>query len=219
VICFKSRAALLGLLLLTWPAAAGAETISEGSEITDTSQFAKFLASEPQLRVRAQIAALEDRSVGRVCKDKYMMGKRLLKVVSPIEIDDATAVPKAGQWVERFKIVRCGRESDFNAIFRINEEGKLEVKPAAPGETAQNLQLVIDLRPIITRQAKIENCPQRGLLDTALGPPEGYEPKVPEGVYETWTVSGCGKDVDMVLLFTPQQDGQTNVQVERQIPR
>ena len=143
----------------------------------------------------------------------------ILKVVVPVEIDDGAAVPKAGRWVERFQIIRCGRQSDFNAIFGANDQGKLVVKPAAPGETAQDLQQVIDLRPFVTRQAKIEGCEQRGLLDTALGPPEGYDPKVENGNYETWTISGCGKDVDMVLLFSPQPNGQVQVQIEKQLPR
>jgi hypothetical protein len=210
-------AAVCALMVIATGAAA--ETISKAADLKADSIFAGFLKGDQHAKARAAVAIREDRSVGRECKDQYLLGNYMLKIMEPIQIEAGATIPKAGRWLERFQVTRCGRQSLFNAVFLVNERGALQVTPAAPGETGQDLQLVIDLRPAIVKKAKIENCEARGLLDTAKGPPEGYEPKVPGGDYETWTVSGCGKDVDLVLLFSPTADGKVDVQVEKQLPR
>ncbi|MEN3974638.1 hypothetical protein [Emcibacter sp. SYSU 3D8] len=195
-----------------------AQTISKAEDLKPDTPFAGFLKGKKHNEAKAYIALREDQSVGRACKDAYTMGNYAMKIMEPIEMEAGATIPKKGRWLERFQVTRCGRQSLFNAIFTATDKG-LEIKPVAPGETAQDLQLVIDLRPLIIRKAKIQNCEARGLLDTAKGPPEGYEPKVADGEYETWTVSGCGKDVDLVLLFTSTADGKVDVQVEKQLPR
>jgi hypothetical protein len=205
------------LLTVAWGAAA--QPISKAEDLKPDSPFAGFLKSQQHAKLRAAVAIREDSSVGRLCKDNYTMGNYAMKIMEPIEMDAGAMIPKSGRWLERFQVTRCGRQSLFNAIFVVTDKGTLQVKPVAPGETGQDMQLVIDLRPVIVKKAKIDNCEQRGLLDTAKGPPEGYEPKKPDGVYETWTVSGCGKDIDMVLLFEPKADGQVDVSVEKQLPR
>lgn len=199
-------------------ASASAQPISKAEDLRPDTPFAGFLKSQKHAEARAYVAIREDRSVGRECKDNYTMGNYAMKIMAPIEMDAGAVVPRKGRWLERFQVTRCGRQSLFNAIFTATDKG-LEVKPAAPGETAQDLQLVIDLRPVIVKKAKLDQCEARGLLDTAKGAPEGYEPKVEGGEYETWTVSGCGRDVEMVLLFTRQPDGKVGVQVEKQLPR
>ncbi|MGE0668449.1 MAG: hypothetical protein AB7O49_17980 [Sphingomonadales bacterium] len=199
-------------------AGASAQPISEAEDLKADTPFAGFLKSQKHAELRAAVAIREDRSVGRECKDNYTMGNYAMKIMAPIEMDAGAVVPKTGRWLERFQVTRCGRQSVFNAIFIASETG-LQVKAAGPGETGQDLQLVIDLRPVIVRKAKIENCDKRGLLDTMKGPPEGYEPKVADGDYETWTVSGCGKDVDLVLLFSKSAEGKVGVLVEKQLPR
>jgi hypothetical protein len=204
--------------LIVFGPGASAQTISKAEDLKPDTPFAGFLKSEGHAKARAVVAVREDKSVGRECKDHYTMGNYAMKIMEPIEMEAGAQVPKTGRWLERFQVTRCGRQSVFNAIFVASDKG-LQVTPAAPGETSQDLQLVIDLRPVIVRKAKIENCEARGLLDTAKGAPEGYEPKVEGGDYETWTVSGCGKDVEMVLLFTRQPDGKVSVQVEKQLPR
>ncbi|MBI1180862.1 MAG: hypothetical protein GC201_09915 [Alphaproteobacteria bacterium] len=198
---------------------AGAETIAKAGDLKPDSAFADFLRSKQHAKVRALVALREDTSVNRACRDAYTMGEYQLRIIQPIEMTKGAQIPSAGKWVERFKVTRCGRQSQFNAIFMVDDQGKLEVTPVAPGETGQDFQLVLDLRDYVEKRARIPNCDKRGLLDTAKGPPEGYEPRVPGGTYETWTVSGCGKDIDMVLLFTPQEGGKMDVKVEKQIPR
>lgn len=210
-------ALVLGALVTIGPGAS-AQPISKAEDLKPDTAFAGFLKGKKHAEARAYIALREDQSVGRECKDSYTMGNYAMKIMEPIEMDAGAIIPKSGRWLERFQVTRCGRRSVFNAIFTASDKG-LQVKPAAPGETGQDLQLVIDLRPLIVKKAKIENCEARGLLDTAKGPPEGYEPKVAEGDYETWTVSGCGKDVDLVLLFRTTPEGKVDVQVEKQIPR
>ena len=210
-------AIVVGALTMTG-IGASAQPISKAEELKADTPFAGFLKSQKHAEARAAIAIREDRTVGRECKDNYTMGNYAMKIMAPIEMDAGAAVPKTGRWLERFQVTRCGRQSVFNAIFVASDKG-LQISSAGPGETAQDLQLVIDLKPLIVKKAKIENCETRGLLDTAKGPPEGYEPKVEGGVYETWTVSGCGKDVEMVLLFTRTPEGKVGVQVEKQLPR
>ncbi len=195
-----------------------AQPISKAEDLKPDTPFAGFLKSQKHAEARAYVAVREDKSVGRECKDNYTMGNYAMKIMAPIEMDAGASIPKAGRWLERFQVTRCGRQSLFNAIFVATDKG-LQVTPAAPGETGQDLQLVIDLRPLLVKKAKIENCEARGLLDTAKGAPEGYETKVADGDYETWTVSGCGKDVDLVLLFSKTPDNKVGVQVEKQIPR
>ena len=210
--------AVLLSALTTVGAAASAETVSKVEDLKADTPFANFLTSRNHTEARAAVAIREDRSVGRECKDSYTLGNYAMKIVTPIEMDQGAAIPKAGRWLERFQVTRCGRRSVFNAIFIANGKD-LQVKAAGPGETSQDLQLVIQLRPVIVKKAKLDNCEARGLLDTAKGPPEGYEPKQADGEYETWTVSGCGKDVDMVLLFSRGADGKVDVRVEKQLPR
>lgn len=210
--------AIAASVLMTFGMGAAAQPISKAEDLKPDTPFAGFLKSQKHAEARAYVAVREDKSVGRECKDNYTMGNYAMKIMEPIEMDAGATIPKAGRWLERFQVTRCGRQSLFNAIFIATDKG-LQVIPAAPGETGQDLQLVIDLRPLIVKKAKIENCETRGLLDTAKGTPEGYEPKVADGDYETWTVSGCGKDVDLVLLFSKTPDNKVGVQVEKQIPR
>ncbi len=212
-------AALVAALTILSSGHAGAETIAAPEDLKAGTPFAEFLKGKQHSQAKAAIARLEDRSVGRECADAYALGNYILKIITPIEMAKDAVVPSAGQWIERYPVTRCGRQSIFNALFAVNDKGILQVRAVAPGETGQSAQLVLDLRPVMIKNAKLGQCDKRGLLDTAKGVPEGYEAKVPDGIYETWTVSGCGKDVDMVLLFTPTENDQVNVQVEKQIPR
>jgi hypothetical protein len=197
---------------------ASAETIAKAEDLKPDGPFAGFLKSEQHAKVRGVIAHREDAAVNRACRDPYRLGNYVLKIVQPVEMEEGAKIPSAGKWLERFEVTRCGRQSWFNAIFEL-VDGKLQVKPVAPGETAQDFQLVMDLRDYVEKRARIDNCEKRGLLDTSKGPPEGYEPHVEGGSYETWTVSGCGQDVDMVLLFSRRDDGKMDVKLEKQIPR
>lgn len=211
--------AVVASALVTLGHGAAAQPISKAEDLTNNAAFVRLLKSRPHQDAKIKIAQAEDKSVGRLCADQYSLGDYMLTIREPIVLAEGSVAPKSGGWLERYQVMRCGRQSLFNAHFFVGDDGKLNAQSVGPGESALDARAVIKMRPTIVRSAKIENCRQRGLLDTARGAPEGYEPKEANGIYETWTVTGCGKDIDMVLLFTQTPDGKVEVRVEKQLPR
>ncbi len=192
-----------------------AETYDSHRDLTEESAFWRYLNEDVQVEVRTKMVIAEDALRGTICGDRHTTFPIQLRIQEPVVMADGDQHPTAGRWTERFLVNRCKINTVYNAIFEASEEG-VEYKPVAPGTTQQGLDLVLDLRPIISRKAEIENCPERVLVQTRAGLPSDYEPQVADGTYETWTIWGCDRLKDLFLLFTRRGEGSVSVTVENQ---
>lgn len=192
-----------------------AETYESHTDITEDSAFWRYLNEDVQVEVRTRMVIEEDALRGTICGDRHLAVPVQLRIQEPVVMTDSDAHPIAGRWTERFVVDRCKVTTIYNAIFEASDNG-VEYKPVAPGTTRQGLDLVLDLRPVISRKAEIENCPVRVLVHTRPGLPKDYQPEVDGGTYETWTVWGCDRLKDLVLLFSRDDGGRVSVTVENQ---
>lgn len=203
-------------LSVTVPAQAATVTSAQDLEGTP---FARFLGSQDYRQIQVAAFARIDQAAGTICETGYRVTLTRLVVEVPVRMDDGDDSPQTGKWLERFRVNRCDEDVLFNTMAEVMPDGTLEVTPVAPGETAQPLFMIVELLPVLLPRAAFDECDQRILMDTRLGVPEGYEQDVADGVYETWTVQGCGRTVDLVLLFTPVSDGNVSIGIERQLPK
>ena len=218
----RSLAVFAAAALLWFPAPLGlsvkatAATVTSVQDLADTP-FAAFLGSEGYRRAQVAAVARVDQAAGELCETGYQVQLQRMIIEVPVRMEEGDNVPRTGKWLERFEVTRCGRTTLFNTTAEVAPDGQLQVTPVAPGETQQAFFMINNLLPVLLPRAEFENCDQRILKDTKVGVPEGYVKDVPDGVYETWTVQGCGQLVDLVLLFTPAPEG-VNIGIEQQLP-
>ncbi|MFN3231774.1 MAG: hypothetical protein ACE363_06390 [Alphaproteobacteria bacterium] len=194
-----------------------AETIVTTQDIKEGTQFRDYLESMPHRQARAAVAAQEDLAANRFCEEGYTMVPVAVKILAPVESVAGTAGPVSGRWMERVSGERCGETFVYNFLFEADGT-RIEALPVALGTTGLDPDLIRDLRPVVVPLASIEGCSQKALIDTAQGLPEGFAPEEPDSRYETWTVSGCGALVDMILRIGRFDDGRIKVDIESQQP-
>ena len=206
---------LFGLLALSGTAVS--ETYETAADVTNDSVFATYLAGQAQMQYRAILALQEDNKAGILCEGEQTISPSALRILSPVTISEDDERPTAGRWIERYDVTVCDRTRTYNAIFSVEPDGNMNARPATPGTSSRNFDLLRDLRPFMEQSAQLGDCESRAVYDTKTGLPDGYNPEVADGSYDTWTVVGCGEAVDMVLRFAPAEDGNVSVSVETQI--
>jgi len=114
-------------------------------------------------------------------------------------------------WLERYE-VDC-KEKLRRAILMLLKDGEITAVPMAPGATLADPNLQIDAGNFVKTAAvtkSAEPCNESTIIDTEVvqKPPQGG------GMWkERWSVLACDKVYDLNVLFTPADDGGTNIAV------
>ena len=117
----------------------------------------------------------------------------------------------------------------YNAVFIARPGDKPELRPHVPGDTNASALLLADTLKGATAAALLKlakrskNCKTAELIGTSLiHPPrtaneanEASKANKPAGHWEeTWTFRGCGRDVELPIVFTPDGKGGTRYAVK-----
>ncbi|MCQ3923205.1 MAG: hypothetical protein DPW12_03230 [Rhodocyclaceae bacterium] len=104
----------------------------------------------------------------------------------------------------------------YNAVFVARRGEKPEARPQIPGTTNASMQQIAEglkaaAPAALARLAKRSKaCKEADLIDTRLTHPprEPKEADQPAGHWEeAWTFRGCGHDVELTIVFTPDGKG------------
>ena len=207
--------AIAFILVIAQPAHAA--TYNPGEGIPPGAPFQIYLDSDLHGQYRAEMAARENKGVGRQCLAAVTVGDATVTIINPVTMVETNRYPTKGLWIERYEATACGRTRTFNTLFEMQDGGGMTVTPVVPGSSERAFDLLQGLRPYIEENTLIDGCTIKSVLDTNPGLPNGYNAAVMDGDYDTWRVIGCGKQFDVVLLFTSAPDGTIDITIEQQI--
>ena len=114
-------------------------------------------------------------------------------------------------WLERYE-VDC-KEKLRRAILMLLKDDEITAVPMAPGSTIADPNLQIDAGNLVKTAAMTKSetpCSESAIIDTEVveKPPQGG------GMWkERWSVQACDKVYELNVLFTPADDGGTNIAV------
>jgi hypothetical protein len=185
----------------------------------DAEKFKAFLASPVNNNlVNQAVATLPPEIFARCATLRAPGGKT--SVVKPITFS-ADGIPLSGEWMSRLPVAGCGNDTVINLLFSASSaDGKIRTLVLAPGTTIASPPLQQDAlsRANAGFESRARDCPTSILTNTRF---EGFgikDPPVPDPGpnagrmrpwWETWTVKGCGKTIDVPLNFVPEATGAT----------
>ncbi|MBM3391809.1 MAG: hypothetical protein FJY34_07535 [Betaproteobacteria bacterium] len=203
------------------PAPAATPAPDEPGDTRQPSRLTAYLYGKEQIGALYEAGRQWDRKLGLQpdCKTPYNIQPLNLFLLKGIEFPDGQPHPVAGSWQHRFVFERCGKRMTYSAVFVARPGDKPEVREHVPGTTNASMQQVAEaLRTAApAAQARLakrsKGCKDAELIDTRLTHPprDPKEADKPAGHWEeTWTFRGCGRDVELTVVFTP--DGQGGMQ-------
>jgi len=198
---------------------------AEPADARQPSRLTAYLYGKEQIGVLYEAGRQWDKKLGLQpdCKTPYNIQPLNLYLLKAIEFPEGKPHPVAGSWQHRFVFERCGKRMTYNAVFVARPGDKPEVREHVPGTTNASMQQVADaLKPAmpaaLSRLVKrSKDCQSAELIDTRLTHPprEPKEADKPAGHWEEiWTFRGCGRDVELTVVFTPDSQGGLRVAVK-----
>ncbi|MDX1580842.1 MAG: hypothetical protein R3360_04375 [Alphaproteobacteria bacterium] len=208
-------ATLAGALLLAVPASA--ETIKPGEAIAEDSVFSDYMGSEGYMTRVFAIAEELDADRDYVCDETYSISDMRVQIHEKITINRGDVEPREGEWVLPMTMTRCGEDMDMTIHSFVTANGDVETTLLMPGETQfypteiTNLEAV--LPQVIAAAGGEQGCSEIDVINATPSAPEGHQVSMPEMKYETWLISGCGTDVEVIWRMEPVED-QMQIKVE-----
>jgi len=228
----RSATRLLASLLAVLTAAAGAQApmpapapaTSAAGEARQPSRLSAYLYGKEQIAELYAAGRQWDKklSLQQDCKGPYNIQPSGLFLLKAIDFPEGKPHPIAGAWQHRFVFERCGKRMTYNAVFIARPGDKPELRPHVPGDTNASALLLADTLKGATAAALLKlakrskDCKTAELIGTSLTRPprmanESSKANKPAGHWEeTWTFRGCGRDVELPIVFTPDGKGGTH---------
>ena len=202
------------------PPAAGAT-----ADARQPSRLSAYLYGKEQIGELYAAGRQWDKKLGlqQDCKGPYNIQPAGLFLLKAIDFPESKPHPVAGAWQHRFVFERCGKRMTYNAVFVARAGDKPEIRPHVPGDTNASALLLADTLKGATTAAQIKlakrakDCKAAELIDTTLTHPPrtASEADKPAGHWEeTWTFRGCGHDVHLTIVFTPDGKGGTHYAIK-----
>jgi len=212
-----SRSAYLLLTAcLAAPAGAQAPTApaTSGGAARQPSRLTAYFHGKDQIGALYEAGRQWDKKLGlqQDCKGPYNIQPLSIFLLKPIDFPEGKPHPATGSWQHRYVFERCGKRMTYNTVFVARNGDKPEARPHYPGTTNASMQQITDALKIATPAAlarlakRAKDCKAAELIDTRLthAPHEADKTGRWE---ETWTFRGCGHDVDIPIIFTPDGKG------------
>lgn len=214
--------ALVVLLLFSPGMSLHAEILGSIGELKPGSRLAAYFFGREQVNDLYAVGRHWDKKLGlqQDCKGPYNIQPVNLFLLKPIDFPDSKPHPASGVWQHRFVFERCGKRMTYNAVFIGKNGEKPETRPYIPGTTNASMLLVSDtlkgaypaalLR--LGRNKDAKDCKEIEVIDTRLTLPprvRAADGKAPAPWEEAWTFRGCGRDVELQIIFAPDGKGGT----------
>jgi hypothetical protein len=201
----------IGLLAfaLVLPATARAQTPAE-------SQFQAFTASDFYRGLVGRAIGQIPPSIFQRCPTLVSNGSRVA-VLKPIQFG-SDGFPVDGIWRQSFPVTGCGNDTILNFYFFAMPEKKINTVVGVPGTSHADLTLqrdAVKFADLGATGALKSNCTEFNVRTTrfeAYGTANPPPPDPGPGTrlrpwWETWTMIGCGKIVDVPMGFVPDATG------------
>jgi hypothetical protein len=206
----RARRALLAALLAV--VVAGAAPSGGGS---DAEALRSYLTSEAYKVLLNRALAALPAAVFRHCPKLVMQPWRLV-VLQPV-IFGSDGRPVGGAWRHSFPVSGCGNDTTLNLFFVAMADGRVTTIFGLPGTTHADLRLQNEALAQVTAAAELAGaCDGYLVVDTRFGgygaaPPAIADPGPEMGAkrpwWETWTLAGCGRVVELAIDFVPEAEG------------
>jgi len=200
----------LMIFLLLATATLSAETVTNESQ--EFPIFRQYLEHHTTAKLYAN-ACMMDENLGVDTKDPYTINLGVFGIYEPIEIQSRDLHPTKGVWAHQYEVIRGGMTRTYNVCFVANEEGEPLMVPLIMGKTKASPQLVDDVMMQVQMCAYLQLDNLEDILEEfektffVIDSEEvGYEG---ESRIEKWLVRACGKEIPVVLTFTPDGMGGT----------
>jgi hypothetical protein len=193
------------------------------NEARKPSRLTAYFYGKEQIAALYEAGRTWDRKLGlqQDCKGAYNIQPLNLFLLKAIDFPEGKAHPVAGSWQHRYVFERCGKRMTYNAVFVARANGKPEALEHVPGNTNASLPQISEALQSALPAARqrllerVKGCAEAELIDTRLAHPprEPGNPDQPAGHWEeSWTFRGCGKSVELSIVFFP--DGKGGVRSE-----
>ncbi len=187
----------------------GARAQGSGSQ-ADIQRLGEYIRSADHLHaVAAAIAAFEPAALAASCKDvKPVKGRSWQPVEAPV-FEMFAKVPKSAAWQETWEVSACGQPAIRSLGFVARPGQGIVPLPMFPGVSLATLKIQQDAGQMALDTVATGALPcSEGdvqVINSAVTNREHFA----QGVWsERWTVAGCGKTVDIDVVFSPGADGQ-----------
>ncbi len=185
------------------------------------TQFQAFTASD-------FYRGLVGRAIGQIpptifqrCPTLVSNGSRVA-VLKPIQFG-SDGFPIDGIWRQTFPVTGCGIDTMLNFYFFAMPEKKINTVVGVPGTTHADLSLqrdAVKFADIGARVALNSTCTEFNVRNTRFEAYGTAKPPTPDPGpdtklrpwWETWTMIGCGKIIDVPIDFVPDATGTRIIQ-------
>jgi hypothetical protein len=206
------RIALLAALL--------AAVIGPAVPRAQTNPMQTFIGSDFYRGLVNQAIAALPPTVLRKCPTLASNGSQVT-VLMPVSFA-AGGKPDAGLWRHSFRVSGCGNDTTLNLYFSVVEDEKIITIFGVPGTTHVGPTLQRDTMQYANAGA-MAVAPDCRNFDVANTRFEGYgvpNPPIPDPGptshsrpwWETWTMAGCDRTIDVPLDFVPDSTGTQIIQ-------
>ncbi len=200
--------------------AAALEPVESRAQTNDLVQFQKFVASSfYNDLVNRAIAALP-KAVFQRCPSLVSNGSKVA-VLKPISFGK-DGFPNNGEWKQSFPISGCGNDTTLNFYFSANAKEKIDTIVGLPGTTHTDTILGRDAVSYANLGANlvVKDCRAFDVKNTRFEAYGTAKPPMPDPGpghphrpwWETWTLTGCGRTVDVPIDFVPDETGTRIIQ-------
>lgn len=208
-------------IILAWLIAASHPGISTAQPISEP-QLQTFTKSEFYKGLLNKILAKFPEAVFARCPTLVSKGSQVT-VVQPVSFA-ASGYPNAGVWKQTFPISGCGNDTILNIYFLAKADEKIDSIASLPGTTAADLKLQNDAAMFarIGAHIAVKDCEGSKFIikntkfeGFGLSNPPTPDPGPGQRLrpwWETWTMTGCGRTLDVPVDFIPNDKGTQIVQ-------
>jgi hypothetical protein len=132
--------------------------------------------------------------------------------VTPIVMNEGNIAPTSGMWRERLQSTACDESAVENMVHTFTTEGQrtfLLVRGRTEADLDTQLTLINDARDAAAAADPASGCEIIRFTDTAVA--NRYN----DGRWrERWTADACGEDVDLDVMFEPQEGEPASYEIE-----
>jgi hypothetical protein len=202
-------ALLAALLAAVIPASASWAQTDEGMHLQ------RFTQSDFYKGVINRAIATVPPAVFQKCPSLVSTGSRVT-VLKPVSFGQS-GFPNAGLWKQSFPISGCGNDTVLNFYFSASADEKINTVIGIPGTTHADLTLGRDTllyanmgAALIAKDCKsfvVKNTKFEGFGHAKAPIADPGPGKSPAPWWETWTMIGCDRTVDVPIEYAPDATG------------
>jgi hypothetical protein len=169
-------------------------------------EFASFLIDPQYIAYIAKgVAQNEPEPLRAECATVKPVVRASLAILQPPKFAKGVKTPLSGQWIDRVKVDRCGKPGVRSFMITAPGNNQMHLVALLPGDTNASPALQNDA----TGPAKTAASAKLGCT---AGPMHIVDTKSvakpAKGPWrETWTFSGCGKNLTLPIEFAPDSGG------------